>query len=84
MWEDRKPNLKHLSIFGCEAYAKILKLVKKLDGRSKNYILIGHTHRQVIVSLWDKERQVKIARDVKFKEDIAKKLVKTEKRRIIN
>ncbi|GJV03970.1 zinc finger, CCHC-type containing protein [Tanacetum coccineum] len=38
----RKPNLKHLRIFGCKAYAKVTKPhLKKLDDRSKELIYLG-------------------------------------------
>lgn len=57
---------------------KILKLFKKVAERSKSYIFI----RYAIVGykLWDKEeREIKIARDIKFKKiwpDEIKKTVK--------
>lgn len=83
MWEDKKPNLKNLQIFGCEAYAKILKPLKKLDERSKSYIFIGYAPTGY--RLWDKEkRKIKIARDVKFKDIIFEEIKKTVKRNRIN
>lgn len=67
MWEDKKPNLKYLQIFGCDA--KILKPLKKLNERNKSYIFIGYAPTGY--RLWNKEkRKIKIARDVKFKEII--------------
>lgn len=42
MWERKKPNIKNLQLFGCEAYAKILEPLKKLDERSKKYIFVGY------------------------------------------
>lgn len=83
MWEDKKPNLKYLQIFGCEAYAKILKPLRKLDERNKSYIFIGYAPTGYW--LWNKEkRKIKIARDVKFKEIIFQEIQEPVKRGTIN
>lgn len=42
MWKKRKPDLKNLQFFGCDAYAKVFGPLKKLDKRSKHYIFIGY------------------------------------------
>jgi len=66
MWEERKPNLLNLQIFGCEAFAKVLGSLKKLDSRSENYKFVGYAPSGY--RLWDsKKRKIIIARDVKFK-----------------
>jgi len=66
MWEERKLNLLNLQIFGCEAFAKVLGSLKKLDSRSENYKFIGYAPSGY--RLWDsKKRKIIIARDVKFK-----------------
>jgi len=65
MWEEKKPNLKNLQIFGCNSYAKIFELFKKLDSRSECYKFVGYAPYGY--RLWDNKRKIIIARDVKFK-----------------
>lgn len=86
MWEDKKPNLKNLQIFGCKAYVKILNeekkneeiSLKKLNERSEKCIFIGYALTGY--KLWDKENwKIKIARDVKFKEETQDEVKKQEK-----
>lgn len=42
MWENRKLNVNNIRLFGCEAYAKILGPMKKLDQRSAKYTFVGY------------------------------------------
>lgn len=51
MWNGEKPNLKHLRIFECVAYAKNLGQLKKLDNRSKMVKFVGYM--QTGYRLWD-------------------------------
>lgn len=56
-------------MFGCDAFAKILEPLRKLDKRSKKYKMIGYTTNGY--RLWDKgEQRVIVARDVIFREKI--------------
>lgn len=65
--EGRKPDMKRIKLFGCEAYAKVLGPLKKLDERSRKYIMVGYAPTGY--HLWDKKkRKIQIARDVKFQE----------------
>lgn len=64
MWEDKKPNLKNLQIFGCEAYVKILKPLKKLE-RSEKCIFIGYTSTGY--RLWDKDINYGIKKNGRLK-----------------
>lgn len=67
MWNDEKPNLKHLRIFGCMAYAKELGQLRKLDNRSKVVKFVGYT--QIGYRLWDPiKRKIIISREVHFDE----------------
>lgn len=80
MWEGKKPNLKHLEIFGNEAFAKVLKPLKKLEQRSESYVFVGYASTGY--RLWDKEkRKIKIARDVNFRERTVKR-IRTENKGI--
>lgn len=66
-WNGTRPNLKNIKLFGCNAFAKILSPLKKLDDRSKEYNLVGYAPTGY--RLWDlKKRKITIARDVKFDE----------------
>lgn len=83
MWEGRKPNMKNLQLFGCEAYAKVLGPLKKLDQRSEKYVFIGYA--PVGYRLWDAQKQkIKIARDVKFGLKTNKELDEIQNRKHID
>lgn len=65
-WFNKKPDLSRLQIFGCDAYAKVLGHLKKLDERSKKYIFIGYGLNGY--RLWDNEKKKIVTyRDVVFK-----------------
>lgn len=75
----KKVNVSHFKIFGCRAYALISKR-KKLDPKSKSYTFIGYceeTKGYRLVSL-DNPREVLIARDVVFFENIFGKKVTSD------
>lgn len=83
MWKQKRPNMKNMQLFGCEAYAKIFQPVKKLDERSKRYTFIGYA--SISFRLWDEDkRKITIARDVKFREQTVKKIRKINKIKTIN
>ncbi|KMQ88763.1 copia-like retrotransposon family protein [Lasius niger] len=64
-----------MRIFGCEAYAKELGVLKKLDERNKKLILVGY-------KLWNPEkRKIEIRRDVTFNENIDRKTHKKKERK---
>ncbi|KAJ9542381.1 hypothetical protein OSB04_028887 [Centaurea solstitialis] len=67
----RKPNLRHLRVFGCKAYAKVTKPhLKKLDDRSKELVYLGTEPRSKAYRLFDPiTKRIIVSRDVKFKED---------------
>lgn len=50
MWNGEKPNLKHLRIFECVAYAKNLGQLKKLDNRSKMVKFVGYMQISIMGS----------------------------------
>ncbi|KAJ8872178.1 hypothetical protein PR048_025780 [Dryococelus australis] len=43
LWFGKKPDHSNLKLFGCVAYAKNLKRLKKLDDRSKRLMMIGYS-----------------------------------------
>lgn len=67
-WTSQRPNLSRLHIFGCNAYARTLTSLKKLDDRCKKYIFVGYAPNGY--RLYDKERRkIKFSRDVTFAEE---------------
>lgn len=65
MLTNDKPDLSRLQIFGSISHAKVLSYVKKLDERSKKYILVGYAQNGY--RLWDEnQRRIIIRRDVIF------------------
>ena len=60
----------HLKIFGCDAYALILRNQRsKLDPKSKCYVFIGYDYAVKGYRLWDpSSRKIFISRDVTFDE----------------
>ena len=70
IWSGRKPDLKHLRVFGCVAYAHVSQ--GKLDARAKKCMFIGYPNGVKSYKLWYKEgyvSRVMISRDVTFRED---------------
>jgi hypothetical protein len=69
-WSDKRPDLAHLKVFECIAYALINKnLQDKLEQNSRKTIFIGYGKTASHYRLWDPEtRRVVIATDVAFDE----------------
>ncbi|GJX03123.1 zinc finger, CCHC-type containing protein [Tanacetum coccineum] len=69
--KDRKPNMRHLRVFGCKAYAKVTKPhLKKLDDRSRELVYLGTEPGSKTYRLLDPvTKEIVVSRDVKFKED---------------
>lgn len=75
-----KPNLKHLRIFGCTAYAKELGQLRKLDKRSKTVKFVGYT--QTGYRLWDPiKRKIIVSREVHFNEKEEEYTTEEDRRR---
>ncbi|XP_076918584.1 uncharacterized protein LOC143579055 [Bidens hawaiensis] len=66
----RKPNLKHLRVFGCVAYAKVpSNHLTKLDDRSVKMVYLGVEEGSKAYRLYDPNtKRICISRDVKFLE----------------
>ncbi|GJT43374.1 zinc finger, CCHC-type containing protein [Tanacetum coccineum] len=67
----RKPNLQHIRIFGCIAYAKVpSQHLTKLDDRSIQMVYLGSEPGSKAYRLFDPiTKKICVSRDVKFKED---------------
>jgi hypothetical protein len=70
MWTGKKPNLKHLRIFGFKVFCLNRSPGKgKLACRSKEGMLVGYSEESKSYRIWiPEERKVEISRDVKFME----------------
>lgn len=71
LWHGVKPNLSHVKIFGCKAFAHVPKeRRKKLDSKAQMYTFIGYSQESNGYRLLDrKSGKVIISRDVRFFED---------------
>lgn len=69
-WHKRKPNLSHLRVFGCYAYAHVPKEERlKLDPKGLKCVFVGYCETQKAFRLRDPaSNKVKISRDVLFNE----------------
>ena len=74
-WNETKPNVQHLRVFGSICYAHIHKTErKKLDPKSRKSILLGYAENIKGYRLYDlKEKKVFYSRDVIFQEMIFNK-----------
>lgn len=72
MWFGVKPDLKHLRIFGSEAYVNVPKQhVTKLDARAKKMILVGYESSSSNYRVFDPiTKKITVSRDVTFRETI--------------
>lgn len=69
-WSGRKPQVKHLRVFGSVAYVHIPKEKRhKLEEKSLKCIFVGYNDVSKAYKLWDPEaKKVVISRDVIFEE----------------
>lgn len=81
LWVEKKPNLKHLRIFGAEAYVNIPKqFATKFDVRAKKMILVGYEGNTSNYRVYDPvSRKMSVSRDVVFFERIGKVVATLEK-----
>ena len=80
-WYGRKPNLSHLKVFGCVAYAHIPNAERrKLDKKAKKFRFVGYSKKSKGYRLFDEETQkIVTRRDVTFNErDFSWRGMKTE------
>lgn len=80
MWNGDKPDLKHLRVFECKAYAKELGQLKKLDNISKTVKFVGYT--KTGYRLWDPiKNKIIVSREVHFNEEEGKCTEKENKKK---
>ena len=75
VWTGRKPNLKHLRVFGCDAYAMTPKALRsKLNPNSVRCMFVGYSRNTKAYRLFNFEtEQVDDCRDVVFNEAVTTK-----------
>ena len=69
IWTNRKPDLNHLRVVGCEAYAH--KSDGKLEPRSTRCVFLGYQEGTKGYRLWDRDSggvRIIVSRDVIFNE----------------
>lgn len=73
-WFGRKPEVKHLRVFGTDAYLHVPKEKrKKFEAKSRKVIIVGYDGESTNYRVWDKTtRKVHISSDVVFNEKSAK------------
>lgn len=61
MWTDEKPNLSHVKVFGCQAYAHVPNLERqKLDVKSRERIFVGYSQNPTAYRLRDPSNPKKL------------------------
>ena len=67
----KAPNIKHIRVFGCTAYAKVTTpYLKKLEDRSKKMVHLGNENGSKAYRLYDPiEEKIHVSRDVQFIEN---------------
>lgn len=70
-WFKRKPEIKHLRVFGCTAYMSISpNFRRKWDAKSKKVLFVGYDGESRNYRLWDPEkRRIEVSCNVNFDED---------------
>lgn len=69
-WSGKKPNISHMRVFGCVAYAHVPEVERrKLDKKAVKLRFVGYANNAKGYRLWDEEkRRILIRRDVIFNE----------------
>lgn len=70
-WHERKPNVSHLRVFGCVAYALVNSQARqKLDEKSEKCIFIGYCTQSKAYRLYNPlNGKISVRRDVIFDEN---------------
>ena len=69
VWNDRKPNISHLRVFGCDAYA-LKDGAGKLDEKAGKFVHVGYIEHRKGYKLYDRETEmICFRRDVVFHEE---------------
>jgi hypothetical protein len=70
VWSGKKPSLKHLRVFGCDAYVHVPKENRsKMDNKVEKCIFIGYKYGVKGYNLWNLEtKKIFYSQDVVFRE----------------
>ncbi|GBN50135.1 Copia protein [Araneus ventricosus] len=70
LWTNRKPDLSHIRVFGCKAYAYIQKRrCGNLDSQAVEGIFLGYDYRSKGYGIYLGDNKIMISRTVKFIEN---------------
>lgn len=67
LWHNKRPNIKHLKVFGCTAYVLIKSARSKLDRKSSKGIFVGYSYNGYRI-FYITRNKIIVARDVVFDE----------------
>ncbi|KAM2792748.1 hypothetical protein PS2_004361 [Malus domestica] len=72
-WSGYKPNVAHLRVFGCVAYAQVLEAkMRKLDDRGEECVFVGYSEESKAYKLYNPlTGKLVVSRDVIFSEEDA-------------
>ena len=69
VWNGKKPSIKHLKVFGCDAYVHVPKEKgSKLHNKAEKCIFIGYKYGMKGHKIWNPITKKTISRDVVFRE----------------
>jgi hypothetical protein len=69
LWTGTKPEIDHLHVFGCDAYALIKDHHPKFHPKAEKCILVGYAENSKAYHLWNNKKQrIIVSYDVKFNE----------------
>ena len=70
VWTGKKPSIKNLKVFGCDAYVHVPKEKRsKLDNKVEKCIFIGYKYGMKVYKLWNPiTKKIVYSRDVVFRE----------------
>ena len=70
VWNGKKPSIKHLKVFGCDAYVHVPKEKRiKLDNKAEKCIFIGYKDGMKGYKIWNPiTKKTVYSRDVEFRE----------------
>ena len=84
IWNGKKPSIKHLNFFGCDAYVHVPKEKRsKLDNKAEKCIFIGYKYGMKGYKLWNPiTKKIVYSRDAVFREvkEVPKKEVNPMKK----
>jgi hypothetical protein len=69
MWTGKRPDIRNFKVFGCKCMVHIPDTRRKWDPKSELYTFLGYGDMYGCYRVLDKNRQVRIARNVVFFED---------------